>query len=139
MINLDQQSLDRLDTCHRDLVMLFRRVSVSYPCKVLEGHRGEQAQNAAFATGKSQLRFPDGKHNALPSMAVDVAPLPLDWNDREAFSYFAGFVKGIAECMGLKIRWGGDWDDDRNLKNNKFDDLVHFELVVARLVPPVIA
>jgi len=30
--------------------------------------------------------------------------------------------------MGLKIRWGGDWDMDTQTKDNKFDDLVHFEL-----------
>ena len=28
----------------------------------------------------------------------------------------------------LKIRWGGDWDMDTQTKDNKFDDLVHFEL-----------
>jgi len=30
--------------------------------------------------------------------------------------------------MGMKIRWGGDWDMDTQTKDNKFDDLVHFEL-----------
>jgi hypothetical protein len=29
----------------------------------------------------------------------------------------------------LKLRWGGDWDMDTEVKDNKFDDLVHFELV----------
>jgi len=28
----------------------------------------------------------------------------------------------------MKIRWGGDWDMDTQTKDNKFDDLVHFEL-----------
>jgi peptidoglycan L-alanyl-D-glutamate endopeptidase CwlK len=35
---------------------------------------------------------------------------------------------GVASQMGLKIRWGGDWDMDTQTKDNKFDDLVHFEL-----------
>jgi peptidoglycan L-alanyl-D-glutamate endopeptidase CwlK len=43
-------------------------------------------------------------------------------------SYFAGFVKGVASQMGIPIRWGGDWNSDNNLKDNKFDDLPHFEL-----------
>jgi len=30
--------------------------------------------------------------------------------------------------MGFKIRWGGDWDMDTHTKDNKFDDLVHFEM-----------
>ena len=30
---------------------------------------------------------------------------------------------------GVEIRWGGDWDSDTQVKDNKFDDLVHFELI----------
>jgi hypothetical protein len=30
--------------------------------------------------------------------------------------------------MGIKIRWGGDWDMDTETKDNNFDDLVHFEI-----------
>ena len=30
--------------------------------------------------------------------------------------------------MGLKIRWGGDWDMDTQVKDNNFDDLPHFEI-----------
>jgi len=49
-------------------------------------------------------------------------------NDRERFTYFAGYVVGIAYQMGLKIRWGGDWDMDTQVKDNNFDDLPHFEI-----------
>ena len=70
----------------------------------------------------------EGLSNANPSRAVDVAPYPIDWSDRERFTYFAGFVKGIASQMGIDIIWGGDWDNDTDLKDNGFDDLVHFEL-----------
>jgi len=65
----------------------------------------------------------------LPSLAVDVAPYPIDWNDRERFCYFAGYVKGIAKSLGTELRWGGDWDRDTQVKDNNFDDLPHFELV----------
>ena len=44
------------------------------------------------------------------------------------FHYFGGFVLGIASQMGLKIRWGGDWDRDTEVKDNRFDDLPHFEI-----------
>ena len=30
--------------------------------------------------------------------------------------------------MGLKIRWGGDWDNDTEVKDTGFKDLPHFEL-----------
>ena len=34
-----------------------------------------------------------------------------------------------AKSMGIDIRWGGDWDRDTEVRDNKFDDLVHFEIV----------
>lgn len=98
-----------------------------FDCTILVGHRPEEEQNTAFNDGKSQLQWPDGEHNSLPSKAVDAAPYPVDWLDRERFTLFAGYVKGVAFMMGIKIRWGGDWDSDTQVNDNKFDDLVHFE------------
>ena len=67
-------------------------------------------------------------HNSDPSRAVDVAPYPIDWNDTERFGRFAGFVLGMAAAMGIPLRWGGDWDRDNDTHDQKFNDLVHFEL-----------
>jgi hypothetical protein len=64
----------------------------------------------------------------MPAEAVDAAPYPIDWKDRERFSYFAGVVLGIAQSQGLQLTWGGDWDRDWQLRDNTFDDLLHFEL-----------
>jgi hypothetical protein len=129
MPSFSRRSLDRLNTCDARLRVIFNQVIKHFDCTVLEGHRGEEAQNEAFRQGHSQLQWPDGKHNAWPSQAVDVAPYPIDWEDRERFTYFAGFVMGIAISQGIKIRWGGDWNMDMDLKDNRFDDLVHFELI----------
>jgi len=118
----------QLASCHPDLQRLFNEVIKHHDCKVLEGHRNKEAQNRAFAEGKSKLKWPNGNHNKYPSMAVDVAPYPVDWNDPTRFYYFAGFVFGIASQMGIKLRWGGDWDGDLNFKNQTFFDLPHFEL-----------
>lgn len=121
-------SAARLSTCHDDLQRLFIEVEKAFPCLILEGHRGEIAQNAAYAAGKSKLRWPDGQHNKIPSRAVDAAPHPWDPKDRDRFVLFAGFVLGTATKLGIKLRWGGDWDSDLQTSDNKFDDLVHFEL-----------
>ena len=93
------------------------------------GHRNQEDQEEMYEQGRSQLRYPKSKHNSLPSKAVDVAPYPIDWNDRERFTLFAGFVLGTAETMGVKLRWGGDWNRNWETADNSFDDLVHFELV----------
>jgi len=123
-----EKSLKQLSTCHEDLQKLFNEVIKHIDCAVLEGHRGEEAQEEAVRTGKSKVHWPNGNHNKKPSLAADVAPWPIDWNDKDRFYYFAGFVKGIAATMGLTIRWGGDWDSDNDFKDQTFHDLPHFEL-----------
>jgi len=128
MPRFSTKSRSKLHTCDSRLVDLFNEVVKGFDCTIIEGHRGKKAQNEAFNKGNSKVRFPNGKHNQSPSVAVDVAPYPIDWSDRDRFHYFSGYVLGIASQMGLKIRWGGDWDMDTKTKDNKFDDLVHFEI-----------
>ena len=128
MPRFGKRSRSRLSTCDDRLQDLLREVVKHFDCSVIQGHRGKEEQNEAFDEGRSKLRYPDGNHNASPSKAVDVAPYPIDWSDRDRFHYFGGFVLGIASQMGLKIRWGGDWDRDTQVKDNKFDDLPHFEI-----------
>ena len=128
MPKFGKTSKKRLNTCDTSLQDLFNEVVRYFDCSVLIGHRGEKEQNEAFDKGNSQVRWPDGKHNSNPSTAIDIAPYSIDWDDRERFTYFAGYVMGIAEYMGIPLRWGGDWDSDNDLSDNNFDDLVHFEL-----------
>lgn len=124
-----QRSLDRLATCDTRLQRVFHAVIRVVDCTILCGHRGQAEQDEAFRAGKSKVRWPHGKHNSLPSMAVDAAPYPIDWEDRERATLFAGFVLGVAREMGIRLRWGGDWNGDWQVKDNAFDDLWHFELV----------
>ena len=128
MPKFGRKSRTRLATCDTELQNLFSEVVKYFDCSILIGHRGEEDQNKAFDEERSKVRWPKGKHNSKPSTAVDVAPYPIDWEDRERFIYFGGFVKGYAFRMGIPLRWGGDWDNDTSLSDNKFDDLVHFEL-----------
>lgn len=129
MPSFSKRSKDALSTVHPDLKELFMEVIQFYDCIVLEGHRDKIAQDAAVAAGNSKTPWPKSKHNSLPSRAVDAAPFPLNWKDRERFIYFAGYVKATADQMGIRLRWGGDWDNDNDMADNKFDDLVHFELL----------
>lgn len=121
-------SQEKLATCDPRLQKVFNEVIKHFDCTVIEGHRGEAAQNKAFAEGKSKLKYPQSKHNKTPSLAADVLPYPIDWNDTNRMRYFAGFVVGIAATMGIKLRWGGDWNQNTELKDNSFNDLPHFEL-----------
>ena len=128
MPKFGKRSRSRLSTCDSRLQNLFNEIIKYFDCSILEGHRGEKEQNEAYAKGNSKLRYPDGKHNKIPSIAVDVVPYPIDWNDRERFHYMGGMARGIGHVLGIDIRWGGDWDSDGEIKDNSFDDLVHIEL-----------
>lgn len=128
----------RLATCHPDLQRLFREVVKWFDCTVLEGHRSVERQQDLYASGRTKpgpiLTKCDGvtvlsKHNREPSLAVDVAPYPVDWQDRDRFYFFAGFVKATALMLEIPVRWGGDWDGDTEVRDERFVDLPHWELL----------
>ena len=128
MPRFGKRSKQRLSTCDERLQEVFNEVIKYVDCSVLEGHRGKERQNQLYKEGKTKVTYPKGRHNASPSLAVDVAPYPIDWNDRERFTLFAGFVIGMANRMGYTLRWGGDWNMNFEVDDNKFDDFPHFEL-----------
>lgn len=135
MARFSNQSLQNLSSCHEDLQVLFNEVILHFDCSVLCGFRNEAEQTEAFISNHSKLNWPNSKHNKSPSMAIDVSPYPVDWQDREQFYLFAGYVLATAEqlyqigAMGRRVRWGGDWDSDKQLNDDSFADLLHFELM----------
>lgn len=125
----------RLATCHSDIILVCNNVLQVRDCKILEGHRGQIQQDKAFQMGFSDLKWPDGKHNKMPSLAVDLAPYfaeepHIRWDDWDSWYYFTGIVKGIAYALGIKIRQGIDWDGDFDFKDTPSIDAPHFELVL---------
>ncbi|KKL60538.1 hypothetical protein LCGC14_2204300, partial [marine sediment metagenome] len=100
--------------------------------------RNKRAQEKAFDEGKSEKHWPNSKHNRKPSIAVDIAPWDqsmrrgrgdIDWNNRDRFILLAGIIRGIAHKLGIAIRWGGDWDSDSFMRDQRFHDMPHIELV----------
>ena len=128
MPRFGRTSRSRLVTCDSKLQKVLNEVIKHVDCSVLEGHRGEERQNKLCDEGKSKVRYPKGRHNSNPSNAADVTPYPVDWDDRERQTLFAGFVLGIAKSMDIELRWGGDWDRDFKVVDNRFDDFPHFEI-----------
>ncbi|MEE9614861.1 MAG: M15 family metallopeptidase [Thermodesulfobacteriota bacterium] len=118
-----------LATVHPDLQGLLNEVIKRYDCAVICGHRTEAEQERAFHEGRSKVSWPESWHNQSPSLAVDVIPYPVDWQDMRRFYHFGGYVRSVADRLGVKIRWGGDWDGDFSFKDQNFHDLPHFELV----------
>jgi peptidoglycan L-alanyl-D-glutamate endopeptidase CwlK len=139
MFPYSQTSLRHLESCHADIQLIWGELAKYVNCSVFCGHRNEQEQNEAFADKNSELQWPDSKHNSLPSMAIDSGPYfpelrNTDWEDYKAFAVFAGHVMLIARQLydagkiTHLVRWGGDWDMDGRTRDQKFNDLPHFEL-----------
>lgn len=133
------RSRERLASCDSRLQLVMNKVIQVLDITVLEGHRLVSRQQQLYRQGRFGNDGPivtnidgirvRGKHNWQPSKAIDVAPYPLDWNDRERFVYMAGIVLGIAHANGIDLRWGGDWDEDNDLRDhNSPMDLPHFEI-----------
>lgn len=130
MYKFGKTSQARLNTCHPDLQKIMNEVIKIYDFTVLEGHRSLEKQQEYFRQGNSKL---DGinkksKHQECPSLAIDICPYPIDWKDLKRFYFLAGLVFAKADELDIKIRWGGSWNGSLNFKENRFDDLVHFEL-----------
>jgi len=123
MAKLGRKSLERLGTCHEDLQIIVHELIKVMDVSVICGVRGEQEQNKAFRDGKSNLQFPNSKHNRTPSEAVDVVPYPVDWKDIGRFERMVGAIQAIAIMKGIKIRVGADF--------KSFKDYPHIELVAA--------
>ena len=119
-----------LAECHPQLRRLFAEVIKSWDCTVIDGARtlAEQKKNVAKGVSKTMA----SKH--LPQAdgfahAVDVVPYPINWTDTRRMYVFGGFVLGIAAQLGIRVRWGADWDADKDFNDHSFIDLPHFELV----------
>ena len=128
MPRYSKKSTERLASCDERLQDVFNEVINYVDCSILEGHRSKERQNKLYDENRTKVKYPHGRHNSSPAKAVDVTPYPVDWEDRERQTLFAGFVLGLARNMGIRLRWGGDWDMDFQVMDNRFDDFPHFEV-----------
>jgi len=129
MYKFGRKSKEKLATCHPDIQKICNELIKIMDVTVLEGIRTKEQQEEYVRTGKSKtmnsrhLDQGDGY-----SHAVDLAPYPIDWNDRERVVYMQGMIRGIAQQLGIEVRSGIDWDSDGQVKDHTFFDGPHFEL-----------
>lgn len=133
MPTFSQLSLSRLGGADKRLENVFVEAIKQRDITILDTYRTKEQQHEAFITGKSQLDWPNSKHNTYPSLAVDFAPyfpdVKIDWEDVPAFALLAGYLIRIGEEQGVKLRWGGDWSLDGRTRDERFKDLDHIEIV----------
>jgi peptidoglycan LD-endopeptidase CwlK len=133
---LGNKSKEKLATVHPDLKKVCEEAIKYYDFTVIYGQRTVAEQQELFKKGRvlrdgkwvkvgSTVTNLDGvnkksMHNYSPSLAVDLAPYPIDWNNIQRFKELAVIVKQSAKKLGINLVWGGDW--------KSFKDYPHFEL-----------
>jgi len=133
MQELDKKSLDKLDTCHVDLQILAKEAIKHMDFTIIWGYRNRAEQDKAYAANNG-VPWPHSKHNHMTkklvdgefimvpeSLAIDIAPVPLDWKNTDRFCVLLGVFKACASIMGIPIRLGPDV---------RKGDYGHIELVV---------
>ena len=124
MYKFGKRSRDRLKGVDVKLINVLNELIKIMDVTVIEGLRSAKRQEELLAKGATKVKY--SKH--MEGRAVDIAPYPVDWEDRDRFHYMGGMIRGIGKQLGVEVRWGGDWDSDGEVKDNGFDDLVHIEL-----------
>lgn len=139
MFYFGDSSKKRLVTLSPDLQKLLKTAIRYWDFTIVDGHRDEEAQNRAYNDGKSELRYPNSKHNLYPSHAVDIAPWRgrIIWGEtkaeRDDIIYMMGSIMGLAKGMLAsgeikhEMRWGGDWNMNSIVNDESFEDLFHIE------------
>lgn len=133
MAKFGRSSEAMLKGVHPKLVKVCRAAILVMDFTVVDGVRTpeEQAINKArgvsWTLNSKHLLQEDGY-----SHAVDLGPYVtgIDWLDTEMFCVLAGVMFAAAYAQGVKIRWGGDWDQDWQGDDERKRDYGHFELVL---------
>lgn len=152
MAKYGSKSEEHLAEVHADLARVMRAVVARFDNQIRDGARSVEEQKANVLKGVSKTM--DSKHVVgtgirNKSDAVDAYPFPVRLpqplsfradltpaqrdelaahvKDVARFYYFGGYVLATGDAMGVPLRWGGDWDGDRDVHEQSFDDLPHFE------------
>lgn len=144
MAKLSKASIERISQCDVRLQRVFNKVIQEFDFTVTCGHRtqGEQLQlfkqgrtltnGEWIKTGKTVTNIDGykkkGKHNYFPSLAIDVVPYPVDWNDLDRFKELHKVVMRVASEEGVELVWGADWDSDGDIAEHSLQDYPHYEL-----------
>lgn len=133
----DAASAKRLKGTHPLLQRLLIAARNQIPFTVMDSQRGKAAQEDAYRRGTTKARFGQSAHNWSPAIAVDLAPIPLDWNKLDGFIALwrvigwydikTGRGGGLALLMKIPLRWGGDWNRNGQYTDDGWD-FPHYEL-----------
>lgn len=104
-----KKSLERLEQCDIRIQNLCNRMlqRSDFDMTITCGHRGKEEQEKAFKEGKSKAHFGQSKHNSMPSKAVDIVPVKVNWDSNDwKWAYMCALAYDCAMELGIKIKCG---------------------------------
>lgn len=113
-------SLKMLKDAHPDLRRVMELAIQSFDFMVIQSSRTQEEQEADFRKGTTKAHWLQSPHDYNPSLAVDCAPLPLDWHDLSRFRAMSAVILECGRQLFVPITWGANFT---NIK-----DFPHFEL-----------
>ena len=135
-----KRSAEKLLTgCDEIQILAPRALRLSpYDFTVIWVWRGAEVQDGLFKTGASTKQFPDSKHNFMAdgqpsSHALDFGPWvdkKIPWKDTHIFALIAGSFFAAGQQLGIKVRWGGDWNSNGSTKDQRLMDWGHIEVTI---------
>lgn len=132
------RSRQKLEGVHPKLVAVVERAIelTTQDFMVLEGVRTLARQQQLYDQGRKTAgpivtwtmnsRHLPGKDGL--GRAVDLVPFPVDWNSTAKFDAIANAMFAAAKELGVKLRYGGDWDGDGKRRERGETDSPHFEI-----------
>jgi peptidoglycan LD-endopeptidase CwlK len=134
---LDERSFKNLVGVDERLVSVVKLATSNLPFDTYctEGVRTLGRQQQLYAQGRTALGrivtwTMKSKH--LEGKAVDLVPFvdgKILWDDLLLFAALGHEMLEAAKELGVKIRWGWDWDMDGVLQEKGETDGPHFELM----------
>lgn len=132
---LSDRSLERAKDVNPKLINLIllaiRRTPIDFGVAWMGGKRTPEEQNQLFKEDYSQC---DGyekisKHQSGDAIDLNVFVGSKMIDNKEMLCVVAGVMFACASELNIKIRWGGNWDSDGDIRDNKFNDLFHYEII----------
>jgi peptidoglycan L-alanyl-D-glutamate endopeptidase CwlK len=131
---LSDRSLERAKDVNPKLINLIllaiRRTPIDFGVAWMGGKRTAEEQNQLFKEGYSQC---DGyeklsKHQSGDAIDLNIFVGSKLVENKEMLCVVAGVMFSCANELGIKIIWGRDWNNNGDIRDNKFNDQYHFEI-----------
>ena len=100
MYRFGKRSKERLKGVDVRLINVLNELIKIMDVTIIEGLRTKERQEELLKKGATKVKY--SRH--MEGKAVDLAPYPIDWEDRERFHYMGGMIRGIGKQLGVNIR-----------------------------------